>query len=165
MGEHIHSSDSFSLSSFPLHCVLGVTANSSSVFITLIYRSENTTMGTSPNRRGRHSPTRSKAAGSASRDSQLAMHLSSEKKNSLRRRIRNVLIGIFVSGVLVACLRGYFFDHALGHMQYSPQAQFTDWDDRREEVRDVFLTSWTAYKKHAWGKMPLVSSRPLPKCN
>ncbi|EXF77709.1 glycosyl hydrolase family 47 [Colletotrichum fioriniae PJ7] len=98
-------------------------------------------MGTSPNRRGRHSPTRSKAAGSASPDSRLAMHLSSEKKNSLRRRIRNVLIGIFVSGVLVACLRGYFSDHALGHMQYSPQAQFTDWDDKREELfqgNDVF---------------------------
>ncbi|KAK7455429.1 glycosyl hydrolase family 47 [Colletotrichum acutatum] len=108
-------------------------------------------MGTSPNRRGRQAPTRSKAAGSAVRDSRISLHLSSERKNSSRRRIRNVLIGIFVSAILVACLRGYFSGHALGHMQYNPQVQFVDWHERREEVKDAFLTSWNAYKKHAWG--------------
>ncbi|KAK1533468.1 glycosyl hydrolase family 47 [Colletotrichum paranaense] len=108
-------------------------------------------MATSPNRRSRHSPTRPKAAGSAGHDPRISLHLSSKRKNSLRRRIRNVFIGIVVSAVLIACLRGYFSGDALGYMQYSPQAQFVDWYDRREEVRDAFLTSWNAYKKHAWG--------------
>ncbi len=26
-----------------------------------------------------------------------------------------------------------------------------DWDDRREEVKKAFISSWDAYSEHAWG--------------
>ncbi|KAI8266526.1 Mannosyl-oligosaccharide 1,2-alpha-mannosidase [Colletotrichum sp. SAR11_239] len=45
----------------------------------------------------------------------------------------------------------YFSDHALGYSQFSPHSQFADWDARREEVKEAFVISWDAYKKHAWG--------------
>jgi mannosyl-oligosaccharide alpha-1,2-mannosidase len=27
-----------------------------------------------------------------------------------------------------------------------------DWDERRGEVKDAFLQSWTAYSEYAWGR-------------
>lgn len=26
-----------------------------------------------------------------------------------------------------------------------------DWDDRREQVKEAFITSWDSYAKYAWG--------------
>lgn len=34
----------------------------------------------------------------------------------------------------------------------------TDWGDRREEVKQVFIKSWDGYEKYAWGKPKTVQS-------
>ena len=36
-----------------------------------------------------------------------------------------------------------------GLCHYTSRA--VDWDDRREEVKEPFISSWDAYSNHAWG--------------
>ncbi|KAK2059379.1 family 47 glycosyl hydrolase [Colletotrichum caudatum] len=72
-------------------------------------------------------------------------------KAALRRRLRNVFLMLCIAGLAGMFLAGYFADNALGHTHYTPQSQFADWDERRDEVKSAFVTSWDAYKKHAWG--------------
>lgn len=31
-----------------------------------------------------------------------------------------------------------------------------DWSERREEVRQAFISSWDAYSEHAWGKSSIL---------
>ena len=33
---------------------------------------------------------------------------------------------------------------------YTP-SRAVDWDTRREEVKEAFVTSWDAYSRYAWG--------------
>lgn len=33
-----------------------------------------------------------------------------------------------------------------------------DWNDRREEVKEAFISSWDAYSEHAWGQSSISSS-------
>jgi mannosyl-oligosaccharide alpha-1,2-mannosidase len=42
--------------------------------------------------------------------------------------------------------------------KHTGEGGVVDWDERREKVKDVFLLSWNAYEKHAWGK-----AIPLPR--
>lgn len=39
-----------------------------------------------------------------------------------------------------------------------------DWDERREKVREVFVESWAAYERDAWGKAASLSLSSLPTC-
>lgn len=32
-------------------------------------------------------------------------------------------------------------------------ATTTNWDSRRKDVKEAFISSWDAYAKHAWGKL------------
>lgn len=70
----------------------------------------------------------------------------------MQRRIRNVIIMLCFIGLASMFVASYFSDHALGYSQFSPHSQFADWDARREEVKEAFVISWDAYKKHAWGE-------------
>jgi hypothetical protein len=36
---------------------------------------------------------------------------------------------------------------------FRPVGSDSYWDTHREEVKDVFVTSWDAYAKYAWGKL------------
>lgn len=31
-----------------------------------------------------------------------------------------------------------------------------DWNERKEEVKEAFVSSWDAYSEHAWGKLSIV---------
>lgn len=41
--------------------------------------------------------------------------------------------------------------NAIGVSHYG--ASTVDWDYRRDQVKEAFVTSWNAYKRHAWGKL------------
>ncbi|KAK1980230.1 family 47 glycosyl hydrolase [Colletotrichum cereale] len=92
-----------------------------------------------------------KLAGLANGDVRKALRTSRTANTSLRRRLRNLVIMLCITGLAGVFFAGYFADHALGHIHYTPQSQFADWDGRRDEVKDAFVTSWNAYKKYAWG--------------
>ena len=36
---------------------------------------------------------------------------------------------------------------------------FSNWDERRNAVRDAFVISWSAYSKYAWGKSLSMAER------
>ncbi|WYZ39397.1 hypothetical protein EsH8_III_001311 [Colletotrichum jinshuiense] len=108
-------------------------------------------MGSSQNRRGRNSPSRSKTTEAIGDDVQKAIRSSQARKGTLRRKLRNVILLLCLAGLTGVFLTSYFSDLALGHIHYTPQSRFADWDARREEVKDAFQTSWDAYTKHAWG--------------
>lgn len=114
-----------------------------------------TTMGYSPNRRGRNSPTRHKVVGPINDSLQEPVRVHENEKRRLSGRIRNIVIMLSLIGLAVILLAGYLSDNALGHTHYAPQSQFVDWDERREEVKESFMTSWNAYKKYAWGTFML----------
>lgn len=38
-----------------------------------------------------------------------------------------------------------------------------NWDGRREKVKEVFVTSWDGYEKHAWGMLIDVNSHLVVK--
>ncbi|KAK7965190.1 glycoside hydrolase [Apiospora saccharicola] len=67
------------------------------------------------------------------------------------RRARKALSLLgFVATTLFYIFR-WTKDHALGFSHYKPSA-LVDWDSRREEVKQAFVTSWEGYAKDAWGK-------------
>jgi endoplasmic reticulum Man9GlcNAc2 1,2-alpha-mannosidase len=45
----------------------------------------------------------------------------------------------------------YGFRNGEGRYSSSPE----DWDDRREKVKEAFISSWDAYSKYAWGQFPI----------
>ncbi|KAK8055336.1 glycoside hydrolase, partial [Apiospora rasikravindrae] len=67
------------------------------------------------------------------------------------RRVRKSLglLGFFAT-LLFYTFR-WAMDNALGFSHYKPSA-LVDWDCRREEVKQAFVTSWEGYVKDAWGK-------------
>ncbi|KAJ5324528.1 Glycoside hydrolase family 47 [Penicillium atrosanguineum] len=79
------------------------------------------------------------------------------KSHGKSRQIWLGLKGIFLPvliGVL-ALVAGLFLDSpnieaALGYFRAENQDSY--WKKHREEVKDVFVTSWDAYSKYAWGK-------------
>jgi len=44
----------------------------------------------------------------------------------------------------------WYADNPIGFSQYS--ASFVDWDARRDEVKEAFVTSWQGYSQYAWGE-------------
>lgn len=40
----------------------------------------------------------------------------------------------------------------------SPSIPDEEWQDRREQVKDAFISSWDAYTKYAWGESALAQS-------
>ncbi|KAK7908443.1 glycoside hydrolase [Apiospora marii] len=67
------------------------------------------------------------------------------------RRVRKTLglLGFFATLCFYLCR--WVGDNALGFAHYKPSA-LVDWDGRREEVKQAFITSWEGYVKDAWGK-------------
>lgn len=57
-----------------------------------------------------------------------------------------VIVGIFA---LVAGLIFLLDGSPVELSRYRSRA--VDWDDRREKVKEAFVTSWDAYSKYAWG--------------
>jgi mannosyl-oligosaccharide alpha-1,2-mannosidase len=48
----------------------------------------------------------------------------------------------------------------------SPSPPEEEWQERREQVRDAFISSWDAYTKYAWGELVLQScSKVVPETN
>ncbi|WQF82895.1 Putative glycoside hydrolase family 47, six-hairpin glycosidase-like superfamily [Colletotrichum destructivum] len=139
------------LSSICPHCQLETNLQTGSLFVLLPYTHHDTTMGSSPNRQGRNSPTRHKVISPIKDSFQEPVRVHENGKTRLRRRIRNIVIMLSLTGLAILLLAGYLSDNALGHTHYAPQSQFVNWDDRREEVKESFMTSWNAYKKYAWG--------------
>lgn len=45
----------------------------------------------------------------------------------------------------------WYADNPIGFSHYG--APLVDWDARREEVKEAFVTSWEAYSQHAWGEL------------
>lgn len=41
----------------------------------------------------------------------------------------------------------------------SPSTPDEEWQDRREQVKDAFVSSWDAYTKYAWGESALIGSK------
>ncbi|KAF6825682.1 Mannosyl-oligosaccharide 1,2-alpha-mannosidase 1 [Colletotrichum plurivorum] len=96
----------------------------------------------------------SKTADSIGDDVRRARWSTQMRRNSdrLRCRIRNVLMLLGSTVLASLLLAGYFADNALTLPDQTVQSQAIDWNARREEVRDAFVTSWDAYAKYAWGK-------------
>ncbi|KAF6822030.1 Mannosyl-oligosaccharide 1,2-alpha-mannosidase 1 [Colletotrichum musicola] len=114
-------------------------------------------MGFSWTRRGRSSSAdsnASKTADSIGDDVRRAIWSTQMRRNSdrLRCRIRNVLMLLGSTVLAGLLLAGYFADSALTLPDQTVQSQAIDWNARREEVREAFVTSWHAYAKYAWGK-------------
>ncbi|KAJ5956619.1 Glycoside hydrolase family 47 [Penicillium viridicatum] len=58
------------------------------------------------------------------------------------------------AGVLVLSTGLYMANPSIEAIldNFRPIGQDTYWKNHREEVKDVFVTSWDAYSRHAWGK-------------
>lgn len=41
-------------------------------------------------------------------------------------------------------------DDPIGYGHFG--ASFVNWDSRRDQVKQAFVTSWDAYARHAWGE-------------
>lgn len=76
-----------------------------------------------------------------------------------RWQLRRVLGTLSLVLALTWGLVQWSRDNPIGYGHYL--AKFADWDLRRDQVREAFVTSWDAYSQHAWGK----SSRRLPIFN
>lgn len=56
----------------------------------------------------------------------------------------------------------WYSDNAVGISHYGAPA--VDWNFRRDEVKNAFVTSWDAYKRYAWGEL-FVSRNELIAAN
>ena len=81
----------------------------------------------------------------ASKSSERRQHGWHNRKRNLKSALTVVLAlfpGFYITRAIVEAIL-YLF---------RPIVQDSDWNSHREEVKDVFVTSWDAYSKHAWGK-------------
>jgi hypothetical protein len=67
------------------------------------------------------------------------------------------LASLAAAATLGWSLGQWYADTPIGFSHYG--ASYVDWDARREEVKDAFVTSWEAYSQYAWGKFPVF---PMP---
>jgi hypothetical protein len=67
----------------------------------------------------------------------------------VRRFLNGFGITLALSWVVMHCLEA-LNDDPVGLSHYT--SGFIDWNHRREEVKQAFVTSWDAYAQHAWGK-------------
>ena len=44
-----------------------------------------------------------------------------------------------------------WWDISLNEVRLFTPSKVVDWDARREEVKEAFVTSWDTYTKYAWG--------------
>jgi hypothetical protein len=77
------------------------------------------------------------------------------KRKTMLRRKRVIAIVVFL------VIAAWFFGIFSGDVVKLPTAIKTtntkgvvDWDERREKVKEVFLESWQAYERDAWGELP-----------
>jgi len=66
--------------------------------------------------------------------------------------VRYALAALTATAALGWGLSRWYADNPVGFSHYG--ASFVDWDARREEVKDAFVTSWQAYSQYAWGEFP-----------
>jgi hypothetical protein len=85
-------------------------------------------------------------------------------RGKLRRLVR------FLNGFVITLCLSWLVMHFLEVQQDNPiglghyGSSFVNWDQRRDEVKQSFLTSWNAYAQNAWGKFPTPSCQ-LPDAN
>ena len=74
-------------------------------------------------------------------------------KASCLYRSLSRLLAIASSLVLLVCLIFWWSEKlpSIGKDLFTPQKS-ADWDVRREDVKNAFLTSWNAYSRYAWGQ-------------
>ncbi|KAJ5437572.1 Glycoside hydrolase family 47 [Penicillium cf. griseofulvum] len=67
---------------------------------------------------------------------------------------RNWSLKSVFTGVLVLSTGLYLANPSIEAIldNFRPIGQDSYWKNHREEVKDVFVTSWDAYSRHAWGK-------------
>jgi len=54
-----------------------------------------------------------------------------------------------VAGVIALVVGQYLWWNGPGNGDYTSRA--VDWDNRRDEVKEAFISSFDAYSKYAWG--------------
>ncbi|KPM41816.1 Mannosyl-oligosaccharide 1,2-alpha-mannosidase [Neonectria ditissima] len=74
---------------------------------------------------------------------------SSQKSNS-PLRLLTVVAALGAISATAWTSFAWYSDNAVGISHYGAPA--VDWNFRRDEVKHAFVTSWDAYKRHAWGK-------------
>lgn len=98
-------------------------------------------MGSQNRRRGSSSPNGNRKAP------------TQQRQDSSLRSLRPIIAAVAVLGAISALAWTsllWYSDNAIGVSHYG--APIVDWDFRREEVKNAFVTSWDAYKRHAWGE-------------
>lgn len=66
---------------------------------------------------------------------------------------KRVLQGLLTGAAAIfagSCADFTSFDAAFDY--FRPVQDDSYWHDHKQEVREVFVTSWDAYSKYAWGK-------------
>jgi hypothetical protein len=57
-----------------------------------------------------------------------------------------------IAGLFLLAVSLLFWRNSSQHgLNINPLTKDVDWDARREEVKEAFVTSWDAYSKNAWG--------------
>lgn len=59
-----------------------------------------------------------------------------------------------IGGIVCAICLAYWLGSSLQREQSGLgdyRSKNVDWNERREEVKQAFVTSWDAYSKYAWG--------------
>lgn len=83
-------------------------------------------------------------------------HLISKESRGDSRLGSKWLLKSLLTGVLALAAGVYWaspsVETTLGY--FRPIGQDSYWGPHRQEVKDAFVTSWDAYTKYAWGKLP-----------
>lgn len=82
---------------------------------------------------------------------------TSRKLRAIRRFLNGFGITLALSWVAMYCLEA-LNDNPIGWSHC--RSGFADWNHRREEVKQAFVTSWDAYAQNAWGKWHCSTLRP-----
>jgi mannosyl-oligosaccharide alpha-1,2-mannosidase len=81
-------------------------------------------------------------------DAKIARIMARRKPRSFRLSARNTSVAglVFLAVSLLLWRNG-----SQNGLDIYPLSRAVDWDARREEVKEAFVTSWDAYSKYAWG--------------
>lgn len=63
--------------------------------------------------------------------------------------------------IILGTVTHWIQDNGVGFSHHV--APFVDWEQRREAIRNAFVTSWDAYSQHAWGRLSEPSARKILK--
>jgi len=81
-------------------------------------------------------------------DAKILRMLARQKPRSFRISALNTSI----AGLFLLAVNLLFWRNSLQNgLDFNPVPKDLDWDTRREEVKEAFVTSWDAYSKNVWG--------------